>query len=112
MGYQETSREAYEYVKPKIPSIRDEIIKCIIVNGPMTCEMIEDLLEKSHQTISACITHLHKDGSIMDSGEKGKTKSGRRAIKWGIGNASQCAARVIDTPEQLKLAFGDLPYTA
>jgi len=105
MGYQETSREAYEAAKPKMPSLKSQITKMLLLNGPSTCDELELLLERSHQSVSAQLTGMKNDGLIEDSGERGKTSSGRSAIKWNVADVKQAAAQVIERPEQLVLAL-------
>jgi predicted transcriptional regulator len=105
MTYQETSREAFESVKPKLPNLQSQVIKKILLNGPSTCEELEHMLERSHQSVSATLTHLKADGVIEDSGERGITSTGRKAIKWNVADVKKAAQRTIETPRQLALAF-------
>lgn len=105
MGYQETSREAFEAAKPKMPSLRAQITKKLLLNGPSTCDELETMLDRSHQSVSAVLTAMKKDGSIEDSGERGITSSGRSAIRWNISDIKKAAKTVITSPEQLVLAL-------
>ena len=81
---QVTSIEAYESVKPYIPTISERIVDYIAEWGPDICDEIECQLSLSHQTCSACIRGLVKQGVLEDSGEKSRTRSGRRAIMWKL----------------------------
>ena len=85
---QVTSTEAYESVKPYIPTISERIVDYIGSWGPNTCDDLEYQLSLSHQTCSACIRGLVKQGMLEDSGEKEKTRTGRRAIMWKLAEKS------------------------
>ena len=81
---QVTSIEAYESVKPYIPTISERIVDYLWDAGIDTCDNIEHQLSLSHQTCSACIRGLVKRGVLEDSGLKSLTRSGRKAIMWQI----------------------------
>lgn len=78
-AYRETSREAYRSVPPSLDS---RILDAIRRAGPITCEAIENRIGANHQSVSGNLRHLVERGLVKDSGEKGKTASGRKAIKW------------------------------
>ena len=105
MGYQETSLAAFEAAKPKMPSLRAQITKELLLKGPTTCDDLEKLLGRTHQSVSAQLTIMKKEGAIEDSGERGTTSSGREAIKWIVSDVTQAAKAVITSPEQLVLAL-------
>jgi DNA-binding Lrp family transcriptional regulator len=48
----------------------------------MTCEEVGQMLNLSHQTASARIRDLSKDGNLIDSKARRTTKSGRNAVVW------------------------------
>lgn len=52
-----------------------------IINSPngATCDDLELRLGLSHQTVSAAISTMLKQGMVVDSGERKKTRSGRTA---------------------------------
>jgi hypothetical protein len=50
-----------------------------------TCEELERELGIKHQSCSAMITHLRKDGSVFDSGRRRLTTSGRKARVYVTG---------------------------
>ena len=74
----ETSRAAYESVKPYVPTMEEKII-AMIKKRNWTCDELEQHLDLKHQSCSACITKLQDKGVIEDSGIKRKTRSGRLA---------------------------------
>jgi|TARA_R110002050_G_scaffold10014_3_gene34843 predicted transcriptional regulator len=84
MLIQETSREAYESVNRGKNSMRDRVYDLIKLSGVIHCEAVEITLDGKHQSISAAIRHLVKDGLVEDSGLKTKTTSGRNAILWKV----------------------------
>jgi hypothetical protein len=47
-----------------------------------TCWEVEQEFEALHQTISAAIAHLSKDGHLVDTGKRRPTGTGRMAIVW------------------------------
>lgn len=82
MLIQQTSREAYESVNRGNNSMKDRVYDLIKLAGTIHCEAIEITLDGKHQSISASIRSLVKDGLVEDSGFKTKTSSGRNAILW------------------------------
>ena len=76
-----TSKEAAESVKGDVTRIAKRVLD-MVRRSPMTCFEIECDSGLSHQTASARLTQLRKDGLIEDSGDKRETASGRRAIVW------------------------------
>ena len=83
----DTSREAGEKAKPNSGKQRELIHFWIKWAGKseakgMTADELSMLLELPAQSVSARINGLHKDGHIMDSGERRRTRYGRNAIVW------------------------------
>ena len=82
-----TSKEAAESMCPLAPSIRERVFSFIqmatnAMSGGLTCDQVEIYSFGSHQTVSARIRELAKDGRIKDSGKTRKTRSGRKAVVW------------------------------
>ncbi len=95
MLIQQTSRDAYESVnRGKIP-IRQQILdKFYLIENDKdiyywTCDELEYMLGGKHQTVSASIRSLVKEGVLQDSGFKRQTRSGRRAICWELVDVPQ-----------------------
>lgn len=83
----DTSREAGEKAKPNSGKQRELIHFWVKWAGKseakgMTADELSMLLELPAQSVSARINGLHKDGHIMDSGERRRTRYGRNAIVW------------------------------
>jgi len=91
----DTSRAAAASMKPHTPYLRDRIMRLfddrmpteydVVVHGRQigwTCDEIETELGASHQTVSPRVYELARSGAIVDSGERRKTKTGRKATVW------------------------------
>ena len=97
MLIQQTSRDAYESVNRGNIPIRQQIIdKFLLKNATgcyysvhWTCDQLECMLDNKHQTVSAAIRSLVKEGVLQDSGFKRKTRSGRGAICWELVDVPQ-----------------------
>jgi predicted ArsR family transcriptional regulator len=89
MTYRETSREAHESIKDQVPTIQERILSAIKSSGGKACFEIEAELELTHQTASAAMSGMNKKGSIVDSGKRRKTASGRNAIVWQVPTPPQ-----------------------
>ena len=63
---------------------RNRVYRCIAERGGATCWEVEQALGALHQTISAAISKLSADGVLVDTGERRRTGSGRKAIVWGV----------------------------
>jgi hypothetical protein len=51
---------------------------------PLTCNDVENITGRPHQSASAAIRRLVILGFLKDSGKFGKTDLGHNAIKWTI----------------------------
>jgi len=85
----DTSRKAGEAAKPHAGKQREVVHFWIKWAGRteakgMTADEISVLLELPAQSVSARINGLHRDGWIVDSGIRRKTRYGRNAIVWVV----------------------------
>ena len=73
--------EPPEFLRAKA---KKAVLKAILkATKGKTCDELETDLGMSHQTVSARIRDLVRDGGyIMNSGERRRTRSGRFAIVW------------------------------
>lgn len=78
-----TSFAAAKSVEKDVSRIAKRVFDAL-KRDPRACFEIEEDLDLSHQTASARITQLRKDGLIEDSGEKRRTRSMRQAIVWRV----------------------------
>lgn len=86
MEIQETSIEAKEYMDRTghARNMRWRIMSFIRDYNGATCDEVERILGFRHQSASASIRQLVKDGILVKSVERRLTRSGRRAIVWKI----------------------------
>ena len=75
---QKTSDDAYATARL---SDNRRMVLGIVSAAPCTCD---EIMARgfSHQTVSATINWLMREGLIVDSGMRRKTRSGRDAIVW------------------------------
>ena len=83
----DTSREAGEAAKPRAGKQRELIYNWIkfsdtLVPQGMTADELSAFFDLPAQSVSARINGLHRDGYIVDSGIRRKTRYGRNAIVW------------------------------
>lgn len=80
----DTSLAAAEAIRPHAPRQQDLVLASIAArySEGMTCDEVEVALSLSHQTASARIRDLVKAGAIVDSGQRRKTRSGRKAAVY------------------------------
>ena len=76
----DTQDAAWESIQPRAGSIAAKVLEAI-TNEPMTCDEVEQRLGLTHQTCSAAIHHLMKDGAVVADGVR-PTRSGRTARVW------------------------------
>jgi predicted transcriptional regulator len=84
MSTTDTSRAAnrsVEHVKPLFRERLLDMIRAANEHG-VTCDELEAISGLRHQTASARVNELAKVGSIVDSGTKRTTRSGRKATVW------------------------------
>lgn len=59
----------------------------------LTTDEVEEMLNRTHQSISARVNNLKEAGWIVDSGQKRETRSGAQAIVW---TPSEAAKQFVD----------------
>lgn len=87
MSVQGTSLEAWDSVQGEpVRSVRERVWRLLQVAADYgrTDDEMERATGLRHQTLSAARRGLSKDGLIVDSGRRRKTRSGRNAIVWVI----------------------------
>jgi hypothetical protein len=63
---------------------RLRVLHLIATTGGAICDEIEVALRMPHQSASALITRLSRQGRLRDTGDRRPTRSGRPAIVWGV----------------------------
>jgi len=86
IAYKETSRQALNSFAPVSGDLDAKIVAVIRASGSsgITCEAVEQQIGRTHQAVSGNLRHLVEREVVKDSGLKGKTASGRTAIRWVI----------------------------
>lgn len=80
----ETSKKAADSMKSHTGRLRMEIVAELVKHDSgLTCDQLEVLLEMSHQTCSARVSELYRDGRIFRDGKR-PTRSGRSAFVYKI----------------------------
>jgi predicted transcriptional regulator len=79
-----TSKEAAGRIRPHAKAMRTEILDYIARRGGRgaTTDEVEDRLGMKHQTASARVRKLAKEGLIRDSRRVRPTRSNRNAVVW------------------------------
>lgn len=78
----DTSEAAAESVAELTGRLRTAVYRFIVDNDGASCDHIEQALNLRHQTASARVNELMRQGWIIDSGERPLTRSGRKAVLW------------------------------
>lgn len=79
----ENSTAAAESIEPVMGKMNHEVYRLIQEHGPVSTARLEQLTGGLHQTISARVYQLHKDGLIERVG-KGVTPSGRPCWLYSV----------------------------
>jgi len=74
----QTQDVAFMLASPLMPAK----VFAVIRSYPSTCDEVEQSLDGTHQSISAAVNALMREGWITDSGVRRPTRSGRPAIVW------------------------------
>ena len=80
--HSETSREAAEEIRPVAGELRKAVFVYIKQHGGATDEEVQKALEMSPNTQRPRRVELVDRGMVRDSGQKRRTKSGRKAVVW------------------------------
>lgn len=84
--YRPTSRQAWESMIGPCAELDRAIMGAMASRADpgagITCQEIETLTGRSHQSVSANLRHLVEDGLVEPTGAFGVTQSGRRAMTW------------------------------
>ena len=81
-----TSAEAAKTLEAHLSQLEQTVFD-LIAAEPRTCEALELASGLSHQTVSARVRGLVLRDRVMDSGTRGRNRSGRRAVIWRVKTA-------------------------
>ena len=84
----ENSREAFDSIRNEREAMYLKILR-LLTSYDATCDEIEMGLSMIHQTASARVCELHKNGRIKRTGQKRPTRSGRAAHVYKITRSGQ-----------------------
>lgn len=81
-----TSHDAAHSVKDHTPTLRERVYKTMWVSGKWgrTDEELAEILGLDLNTARPRRWELEREGKIVDSGMRRKTRSGRSAIVWTL----------------------------
>lgn len=80
----ETSQAAAESMREHAGKQEQSVLAAIVERGPVgaTTDELETQLGLSHQSASARVSTLKKQGAIVENGQRRKTRSGRNAAVY------------------------------
>lgn len=80
--HSDTSREAAERIEPRTGTLRASVLRFLRAYGPATDEQVQRALAMGPSTQRPRRVELVRAGLVRDSGQRGETDSGRRAVRW------------------------------
>lgn len=82
-SHSETSRAAAEAIEPHVTAQQQQVLDALRAMGPMTDEAIQRFTGLAANSERPRRIELWKRGLVQQRGE-GVTRSGRRAVRWGL----------------------------
>jgi hypothetical protein len=82
--HSDTSKAAAESMREDAGTLRHKLYSWLYDNGPATDEEAQLGIPMSPNTQRPRRRELQQAGLVYDTGERRKTKSGRRAVVWSI----------------------------
>lgn len=86
----DTARAAAERVLPRTGSKRRSVVE-LIARVALTAEEVGTRFGWPHQSYSATVSTLARDGWLEDSGERRTTSTGNDAIVWVLSREGRAA---------------------
>ncbi len=88
------SRAAFLSMLPHLTDLNRAIVECLLheratIGGGLTCDEIEQIINRSHQSTSAALRALKKRGIVVETDRKRPTRSGRNAQVVALGRADK-----------------------
>ena len=93
-GHSTTSERAAQEIAGSVDSLRRRVMSFIQLNGPSSDEEISEALSMSPSTERPRRIELVKLGLVRDSGQQGKTRSGRACTLWCAANPHEQQAKL------------------
>jgi len=85
----DTRIEAHRAIQPLKGELQLAILCVFKRQGACTAEYVERVTGMRQSTVSARINELRNAGYLEDSGDRGVTASGRKAVKWRVVNVGE-----------------------
>lgn len=83
-----TSEEAAHHAALTAPKLRAAVLNVMkVIDRPMTADEVAQAMNLSVLSIRPRISELAKAGKLIDTGERGKNRSGRSAVRWKVAEA-------------------------
>mgnify|MGYP003624942394 FL=1 len=84
IGYQntDTSQQAANFNRRGKVSLRDQVRELFQTNEKLTVEDIARLLERAEISVQPRVSELKKEGFLVDSTERRKSRWGANTIVW------------------------------
>jgi predicted HTH transcriptional regulator len=85
-GYRDTdtSKAAASSINPDINLLRGKVLECLRHFKHLTADECAGFLDIDKLSIRPRFTELKEQGLVVDTGERRKNKSGRKAIVWRL----------------------------
>jgi hypothetical protein len=82
----DTSAEARKSIQPHLSKMKQRVLLSLHLDGDATDDELEQRLNMSHQSLSACRRGCVKDELVAPTGKTRPTRSGRKANVWTVTN--------------------------
>ena len=78
----QTSLDAYDEAKPRMPRLHSLIWRALNEHGPHTPDEMAARLDESILTVRPAFTKMTKENMVADTGERRRNASKRQAMVW------------------------------
>jgi hypothetical protein len=97
-NHPETSHMAAELLRPMVKRLSGQVLRTFLTVGQtgLTADAVQVRLRGTHQSVSPRVTELARNGWIVDTGQRRKTRSGRWAIVYRPTMKAVIAAQHIE----------------
>ncbi len=82
VAHSDTSYAAAVAKRATAPAQRAHVYAQLAAAGPLTAEQLADHLGLSGDSIRPRLVELRRDGDVIDTGRRSKTRAGRWAVVW------------------------------
>jgi len=93
-GHSTTSERAAQEIAGRVESLRRAVLDFLQGHGPASDETIQEELDMNPSTERPRRIELCKLGLVRDSGQQGKTRSGRACTLWVACRPQEDQARL------------------